>query len=196
MPVRTALLLSYSFEESLTALDLFEEDEEIFHRFWFASSMSICSCLHSWLQNGVSPLKKIPKLKQISFNLKYKTKRDPISNYQKTEAQNKNWKKFQLTCTYRCHCCGRVIYGKENTNRENEGCGGPEIHLQRNKKLLASYFFPDLDGGSAAVVVVVDAESWLREEKAWGGLWFYIGERVSNGLILSGGGTTRTNECS
>lgn len=61
MPVRTALLVSDSFVESdvcLTELDLFDEEEEedSLHLFSMASSISICSSLHSWLQKGVSPL--------------------------------------------------------------------------------------------------------------------------------------------
>ena len=31
---------------------------DTFHLFSLASSISICSCLHSWLQNGLFPLKK------------------------------------------------------------------------------------------------------------------------------------------
>lgn len=61
MPVRTALLVTDSFVESdvcLTELDLFDEEEEedSLHLFSMASSISICSSLHSWLQKGVSPL--------------------------------------------------------------------------------------------------------------------------------------------
>lgn len=81
MPVRTALLVSDSLADSEVVFlstvldDLFEEDEveEILRLLSLASSISICSCLHSWLQNGVSPLqikKKTEKIK-IPFNLRY-----------------------------------------------------------------------------------------------------------------------------
>lgn len=58
-----------------------EEEEETFHLLSLASSISICSCLHSWLQNGVFPLQK--KIKKIVYiiNIKFfhilKTKNQP-----------------------------------------------------------------------------------------------------------------------
>lgn len=62
VPARTDLLGEEEVLLSLSDLDAEEEDEEdIFHFFLsLASSISICSCLHSLLQNGVSPLQKWP----------------------------------------------------------------------------------------------------------------------------------------
>lgn len=59
VPVRTALFVSVSLAGvSVFVLCVFFEDflEESFHFLSLASSISICSCLHSWLQNGVFPL--------------------------------------------------------------------------------------------------------------------------------------------
>lgn len=60
MPVRTALSL-LADSDFLEALEEEEDDDDdddgdLFQLFSFASSISICSCLHSLLQNGVSPL--------------------------------------------------------------------------------------------------------------------------------------------
>lgn len=62
-PVLTALLVSDSLEADPFAVcvcvcvfdDLLEQEDSL-HLFSSASSISICSCLHSWLQNGVFPL--------------------------------------------------------------------------------------------------------------------------------------------
>jgi len=63
VPVRTVWLLEET-EESLLASDFLivdlvedeEEEEDTFQFLSLASSNSICSCLQSLLQNGVSPL--------------------------------------------------------------------------------------------------------------------------------------------
>jgi len=58
------------------ALEEEEDDDacDLFQLFSFASSSSICSWLHSLLQNAVSPLKKREKPKTISQSVS-----DPIN---------------------------------------------------------------------------------------------------------------------
>lgn len=51
VPVCTVLVDGFLVE---LVDDLFEDDT--FHFLSLPSSISICSCLHSWLQNGVFPL--------------------------------------------------------------------------------------------------------------------------------------------
>lgn len=55
---RTDFLESNSFLASVFCPAVFDDlfEEESFGLLSLASSISICSCLHSWLQNGVFPL--------------------------------------------------------------------------------------------------------------------------------------------
>lgn len=55
VPVRTVLLGVELFDSDFLA----EEEDDFFQLLSLASSISICSCLHSLLQNGVFPLQKI-----------------------------------------------------------------------------------------------------------------------------------------
>lgn len=85
MPVRTALLVSDSLADSEVVFlstvldDLFEEDEveEILRLLSLASSISICSCLHSWLQNGVSPLQIKKKNRKNQNPIQFKIYQNP-----------------------------------------------------------------------------------------------------------------------
>lgn len=54
VPVRTVLLGVELFDSDFLA----EEEDDFFQLLSLASSISICSCLHSLLQNGVFPLQK------------------------------------------------------------------------------------------------------------------------------------------
>lgn len=73
VPLRS--LVSDSFEESaicLAEFNLFvddEEEEDRLHLFSRASSISICSSLHSWLQKGVSPLQIVHLQQTININI-------------------------------------------------------------------------------------------------------------------------------
>lgn len=60
VPVRTVLLGVELFDSDFLA----EEEDDFFQLLSLASSISICSCLHSLLQNGVFPLQK-------SINISY-----------------------------------------------------------------------------------------------------------------------------
>lgn len=64
VPVCTLDLGDFFF----VSIDFFNDT---LHFFSFASSISICSCLHSWLQNGLSPLKNKHTKLNIHFIQQY-----------------------------------------------------------------------------------------------------------------------------
>ena len=111
--------MSDSSELCLAALDLLEE-EDLFHFFFsIASSISICSCLHSWLQNGVFPLQKSTKLETpltnsapnlLDFHLILPVNEDVVVLAERSAAEGAGIEEVRLVVVFAsgvvvCCCC-------------------------------------------------------------------------------------------